>query len=109
MRRPLRFLIHKLGLEDKQATQLARILDDLRTERAPAEVDTRRASAAFADALVGDTFDDAAAAAAAKGRAQSAERVATAVHKALRDIHALLDAEQREAFAYLTRTGAIEL
>lgn len=109
MRRPLRFLIHKLGLEDRQASQLARILDDLRTERAQAEVDERRAQAAFADALAGDSFDDTGAAAAARRRAESAERVATAVHKALKEIHGLLDAEQREAFAYLTRTGAIEL
>jgi Spy/CpxP family protein refolding chaperone len=64
---------------------------------------------AFADALAGDTFDDATATAAAKRRAESAERVANAVLEALRQIHALLEPEQREIFAYLTRSGALEL
>jgi len=109
VRRPLRFLIHKLDLSEKQATQLARILDELKTERAQSEVDDRRTTASFADALAGDTFDDATATAAAKRRAESAERVANAVLEALRQIHALLEPEQREIFAYLTRSGALEL
>jgi Spy/CpxP family protein refolding chaperone len=109
VRRPLRFLIHKLDLSEKQATQLARIIDELKTERAQSEVDERRTTASFADALAGDTFDDATATAAAKRRAESAERVANAVLEALRQIHALLEPEQREIFAYLTRSGALEL
>src|SRR5262249_42105483 len=50
IRRPLRFLTHKLGLDERQAAALARILDELKTERAQAEVDRRRTVAAFADA-----------------------------------------------------------
>ena len=34
MRRPLRFLAHKLDLDEKQVTELARILDELKIERA---------------------------------------------------------------------------
>src|SRR6266852_4606704 len=59
VRRPLRFLAHKLALNDRQVGELARILDELKTERAQAEVDRRRTLSAFADAVAGDTFDSA--------------------------------------------------
>src|SRR5262249_25166273 len=57
VRRPLRFLAHKLDLDERQVAELARILDELKTERAQAEVDRRRTVAAFADALSGDAFN----------------------------------------------------
>src|SRR6185436_18820350 len=57
IRRPLRFLAHKLDLDERQVGELARILDELKTERAQAEVDGRRAMAAFADAIGGAEFD----------------------------------------------------
>jgi len=109
VRRPLRFLAHKLDLDDRQVAELARILDELKTERAQAEVDRRRTVAAFADALAGDTFDAAKADEGGRLRAQSAERVRDAVLKALRQIHSVLNAEQRVRLAYLIRTGALAL
>ena len=36
VRRPLRFLAYKLELDEKQVTELAKILDELKTERAQA-------------------------------------------------------------------------
>ena len=42
MRRPLRFLAHKLDLDQKQIAELARILDELKIERAQADVDNLR-------------------------------------------------------------------
>src|SRR6516164_5226531 len=57
VRRPLRFLVHKLGLDEKQVPELARILDELKTERAQAEVDRRRTMSGFADAVQGEAFD----------------------------------------------------
>src|SRR5262245_14602726 len=42
IRRPLRFLAHQLELDDAQINALARILDELKTERAQGEVDQRR-------------------------------------------------------------------
>ena len=107
VRRPLRFLAHKLDLDDRQVAELARILDDLKTERAQAEVDRRRTVAALADALAGDAFDAAKAAQAGGERVKSAERVRDAVLKALQQIHAVLNAEQRVRLAYLIRTGAL--
>src|SRR6476620_10523637 len=48
VRRPLRFLAYKLGLDEKQVAELARVLDDLKTERAQVAVDDRRTLADFA-------------------------------------------------------------
>jgi Spy/CpxP family protein refolding chaperone len=107
VRRPLRFLAHKLDLDDRQIAELARILDDLKTERAQAEVDRRRTVAALADALAGDAFDAAKAAQAGGERVKSAERVRDAVLKALQQIHAVLNSEQRARLAYLIRSGAL--
>jgi Spy/CpxP family protein refolding chaperone len=107
VRRPLRFLVHKLGLDDRQTTDLARILNELKTERAQAEVDHRRTLTALADALAGDAFDPAKAAEGGELRVKSAERLRDAVLKALRQIHAVLNPEQRERLAYLIRTGTL--
>src|SRR5436190_17468605 len=107
VRRPLRFLAYKLELDDRQVPELARILDELKTERAQAEVDRRRSLAAFADAVGGGTFEEARATEAGKLRVTSAERLRDAVTTALQKIHALLDEEQRAKLAYLIRTGTL--
>ena len=75
VRRPLRFLAHKLELNESQVSEFARILNDLKTERAQAEVDDRRSLAEFADAVAGDAFDSAKAASAGERRVQSAARI----------------------------------
>jgi Spy/CpxP family protein refolding chaperone len=107
VRRPLRFLAFKLSLGESQVNALARILSDLKTERAQAAVDNRRAVTALADAIAGDSFDAEKAKAAAADRVKSAERLRDAVVKALGEIHALLQPGQREQLAYLIRTGAL--
>ena len=109
VRRPLRFLAHKLDLDERQVSELARILDELKTERAQAEVDERRSITALADAVGGATFDEQRATEAAKTRSRTAERLGDAVVKALRQIHALLQEEQRARLAYLVRTGVVTL
>jgi hypothetical protein len=109
VRRPLRFLAHKLELDDKKVAELARILNELKTERAQAEVDRRRTVSAFADAVSGASFDGGRASEGAKLRVESAERVRDAVLKALEQIHALLDEAQREKLAYLIRTGTLRI
>ena len=107
VRRPLRFLAWKLGLDEPQVVELAAILNELKTERAQAEVDDRRALALLADAAQGETFDRDKAAEATRLRTQSAERVQQMVVDSLARIHALLDAEQRGRIAYLLRTGTL--
>jgi len=109
VRRPLRFFAYKLELDERQVAELARILDELKTERAQAEVDRRRTLSAFADAVGGESFDQARAKEAADLRVASAERLRDAVTKALARIHALLRNDQRERLAYLIRTGVITL
>ena len=108
-RRPLRFLAHKLDLDEKQFTELARILDELKTERAQAAVDDRRTLSDYAEAMSGEAFDPAKAQAGAGRRAESTTRVNAALVKALSQIHALLNVEQRDKFAYLIRTGFLTM
>ena len=107
VRRPLRFLAHKLELDQRQVGELAKILDELKTERAQAEVDRRRTLSAFADAVGGEAFNQKRAAEGAGLRVASAERLRDAVTKALAEIHGLLDNDQRERLAYLIRTGTL--
>jgi Spy/CpxP family protein refolding chaperone len=109
VRRPLRFLAYKLNLNEDQVAQLARILDELKTERAQAAVDDRRTVSAFADALGLDQFDEARAKEGAELRVKSAERLRDAVAKALGRIHGILDQGQRAQLAYLIRTGVLSI
>src|SRR5258705_11009762 len=51
-RRPLRFLAYKLDLRAEQGGQLAKDLDELNAERAPAAGDDPRTGAGFDDAPV---------------------------------------------------------
>jgi Spy/CpxP family protein refolding chaperone len=107
VRRPLRFLAHKLGLDERQIGELARILDELKTERAQAAVDDRRTLGEFADALAGEAFDSTKAASAGERRVASAARLRDALARALGQIHAILNPEQRARLAYLIRTGVL--
>lgn len=109
VRRPLRFLAYKLQLSDTQVSELARIISELKTERAQSEVDDRRVIASLADSVSGGSFDEAKAKEAATQRVKSAEKVQEQVVKALGRIHALLNEEQRAALGYLIRTGTLSL
>ena len=109
VRRPLRYLAYKLQLEEAQVAELARILDKIKTERAQAAVDHRRAISSFADAIEGDAFDEVKANAGASLRLESADRLRGAVVKALGRLHKLLDAQQRTRLAYLIRTGTLSI
>jgi Spy/CpxP family protein refolding chaperone len=109
VRRPLRFLAYKLELDERQVAELARVLDELKTERAQGEVDRRRSLTAFADAVGAETFDETRAKEAGALRVATAERLRDAVTKALGRIHALLEPDQRERLAYLIRTGALAI
>lgn len=109
VRRPLRFLAHKLDLNEKQIADLAKILDELKTERAQAAVDLRRTLSEFADALASETFDGAKAAGAGDRRVASATRLRDSIVRSLQQIHAILTPEQRERLAYLIRSGMLAI
>ena len=107
VRRPLRFLAWKLELEEDQLGEVAKILGELKTERAQGEVDHAKGLAALADAVSAESFDAARAAEGAAFRVASAERMRGATVKALEGLHRMLSPEQRRTLAYLIRTGSI--
>jgi Spy/CpxP family protein refolding chaperone len=109
VRRPLRFLAHKLELSDDQVGKFAAILDRLKTERAQADVDYRRRTAALAEAFEAPSFDHAKVDAAGADQSASGERLRASVKRALEDMHGLLDVEQRKKFAYLLRAGILAI
>ncbi|MBI5502105.1 MAG: Spy/CpxP family protein refolding chaperone [Deltaproteobacteria bacterium] len=109
VRRPLRYLAYKLELDEAQVAELAKVLDELKIERAQAAVDDRRAVAGIADLIAADAVDHDALAAAAGSRVKTAERLTGAVVQALGRIHALLNPEQRKRLAYLLRSGALSV
>ena len=109
VRRPLRFLAYKLDLDERQVGELARVLDELKTERAQAAVDDRRTLSELADAMAGEAFDPAKATTAGERRVASAQRLRDAVGRALAQIHALLNPDQRGRLAYLIRTGVLAM
>lgn len=109
VRRPLRFLAFRLGLDEAQVAELAKILDQLKTERAQAAVDDRRALTAFAEAVEGETFDEQKSKAAVSLRVKSAEQLQEAVSRAVGRMHAALNPDQRAKLAHLIRTGALLL
>ena len=109
VRRPLRFLTHKLALDDDQVRQLAVVLDDLKTERAQAHVDDRRATKLYAEAVASERLDRPKAELAAQQRVEATARVQSAVVTALEQLTGILDADQRERLALLIRTGPLTL
>jgi Spy/CpxP family protein refolding chaperone len=109
VRRPLRFLAHKLELNEEQVGKLAAILNTLKTERAQSDVDYRRRTAALADAFEGSSFDEAKVDAASLEQARSAERLRASVKLALQQMHALLNDEQRQKLAYLLRANVLAI
>jgi Spy/CpxP family protein refolding chaperone len=107
VRRPLRFLAWKLQLNETQVAEFATLLNELKTERAQAAVDDRRALTAFADAAAGENFGGAKAGEARQLRVSSAERLQGVIVTTLERMHALLDPDQRARLAYLIRTGTL--
>lgn len=109
MRRPLRFLIGQLDLDDAQAAAVSKALDDLRLEREQAALDRRRASSRIADLVAADTIDRGALEAAADVRVQAAQRARDAVVTAVTAVHGVLRPEQRAKLAMLLRGGPLAL
>ena len=109
VRRPLRYMAHKLDLDDEQVDTLAGILNILKTERAQARLDEQRSIAGIADAVEKEEFDQAAAAEALSARVEAAERLKEEVLATLAKTHEMLDPEQRKRLAYLLRSGQLSI
>jgi len=109
VRRPLRYMAHKLDLDDEQIDTLAGILNVLKTERAQARLDEQRSIAGIADAVEAEDFDQAAAAEALSARVEATERLKEEVLTTLKKTHEMLDSEQRKRLAYLLRSGQLTI
>lgn len=102
-------LIERLGLDDAQTAEVARILGDLRLEREQADLDRRRGSSALADLIAADVLDTTALASAAEVRVTAAARQRDAVVSTVERLHALLSPEQRTKLSTLMRSGPLSL
>jgi Spy/CpxP family protein refolding chaperone len=109
VRRPLRVMSHELELDSDQVEKLARLIDDLKIERAQAAVHERRSLGLVADALLESDFDGAKVESALDLRVQAAQKLRDAVRDTLRETHAMLKPEQRKKLAYLLRSGTITI
>ncbi len=109
VRRPLRYMAHRLDLDDEQIDTLAAILNVLKTERAQARLDEERSIAGVADAVEGDDFDAVKANEALNARVEAAERLKEEVLSTLQKTHEMLDPEQRKRLAYLLRSGQLTI
>jgi Spy/CpxP family protein refolding chaperone len=109
VRRPLRYMAHKLDLDDEQIDTLAGILNVLKTERAQARLDEQRSLAGIADAVAAEDFNHAVAAEALGARVEAAERLKEEVLTTLQKTHEMLDPEQRKRLAYLLRSGQLTI
>ena len=109
VRRPLRFMARQLDLNEDQVAKMAAIMDDLKTQRAQARVDRRKAIGVFADAFLADEFDRARVDEACKARAESERAVEEAVATALERTFEVLDPDQRKRLAYLLRSEGITI
>jgi len=107
VKRPLRFLIHKLDLSDEQAMQVAEALSDFRLERDQADIERRRAKKTLTAALKSDAFDRTKADEALDEQLDAQRDLFEAFVDAIERIHAILDEGQREKLAYLL--GSLDL
>ena len=109
VRRPLRFLARRLDLTEDQLENVARILERLKIERAQAAVDLRRTAADLADVFDEEEFSAERAGSASQTRVETARRVQDALTTTLRELHALLDSDQRVQMATLIRRGELRI
>jgi len=103
------FIFSIVNLDDKQVPALGRIVEKIRVEREQAAVDLRRAGGEYADALESHGYQDDPVVVATRRRVVAATSVQEVVTRSLRELHDLLDAEQRAEFPSLIRTGAVKL
>lgn len=107
VRRPLRYLVQQLDLDESQTRKVAAVLNQLKVEREQVRLDDKRIHAKLADLVVVagvsvDQFN-----AALDERVAGAQRLKLETAQALRAISEALDPDQRERFADLIRSGLL--
>jgi hypothetical protein len=109
VRRPLRYLSYQLDLDESQRRRIAIVLDAVKTEREQAALDEKKMAADLADLVAKPELTDEALSRVLSVRVSSTDRVQKQVASAIREIVTALDPDQREEFAYLLRTGTIQI
>lgn len=109
VRRPLRYLSYHLDLDESQRRQLAASFERIKLEREQAELDKKKSDASLADEFIRSEVSVEELRQALAPRAQIDANLQTVVAKELFEIATMLDAEQREEFAHLLRTGVLKL
>ena len=111
VRRPLRYLTHRLDLDESQVRRMASVLNQLKTEREQAELDQKRTVTALARLMAEresvPTLEEVRHALAP--RLTSTEKLNDETAKAVVAISDFLDEDQRDEFVNLLLTGAISL
>ena len=109
VRRPLRYLSYHLDLDESQRRQLAACFERIKLEREQAELDHKKTDVSLAAEFMRVEVSVEDLRQAQAPRAQADANLQTVVAKELYEIASILDAEQREEFAHLLRTGVIKL
>ena len=109
VRRPLRYLSYQLDLDESQRRQIAVLLDSVKTEREQAALDEKKMVAELADLVVKEDVSTDALEETLSARVRSTRQVQSLIAKALKEISTVLDADQREEFSYLLRSGAFRI
>ena len=109
VRRPLRYHSYHLELDESQTRRMARVLNQLKTERDQAALDEKRTVASVAVLLENGTPTLDEVREALQGRVASAEQLREETAKAVVAISDFLDQDQREEFINLLLTGSVTL
>ncbi|MGI9327919.1 MAG: hypothetical protein ACR2PZ_22055 [Pseudomonadales bacterium] len=109
VRRPLRYLSYHLDLDEGQRRRLAASLDRIKLEREQLKLNRKRTDAALAETFLRVETSVDALAAALSPNAESEVVMQHVIAKELFEIANVLDADQREEFAHLLRSGVLKL
>ena len=109
VRRPLRYLSYQLDLDEQQRRSVAAVLDGLKLEREQGKLDEKRTVTELAALVTREELSVDELRRTLAPRVQSAENLQIVIAKAVQEIVAILDVDQREEFAHLLRSGAVNL
>ncbi len=109
MRRPLRHLAWKLNLTEAQLREIVEVLDALKTAYSQARLDQDRSTSEIAAVFSTPEFNAERVSTALATRTQASDVLNQELLRAVRRIFEVLNADQRQEFAYLLRSGAFVL
>ena len=109
VRRPLRYLSYQLDLDEQQRRRIAAVLDRLKMEREQGKLDEKKTVSELASLVTNENVSVDELRKTLEPRVKSSENLQIAIAKAVQEIVEVLDPDQREEFAYLLRSGVLNL